>query len=196
MTALSFRQTLCVVAIANFSYFVFESGMALRIDSVALFADSVDFLEDTAVNVLILVGLGWTAARRALLGRGLAVLLLAPGIATLWAVVDQLANPVVPVASILGSVGLGALIVNTVCAYLLVRHRRESGSLSRAAFLSARNDAIGNLAIIGSAIATAFTVSHWPDLIVGLGIFVMNLDASIEVWRAAHAPLPENRDKA
>jgi Co/Zn/Cd efflux system component len=193
---LSFRNTLLTVAIANFVYFLFESGMALSIDSVSLFADSIDFLEDTAVNVLILVGLGWTAARRALLGRGLALLLLAPGLATLWAVAGKLADPLVPSAGILGTVGLGALLVNTVCALLLASHRREAGSLSKAAFLSARNDAIANVAIIASAFATAFSTSHWPDLIVGLGIFAMNLDASVEVWRAAHATVPVNREKA
>ena len=29
------------------------------------------------------------------------------------------------------------------------------------------------------------TVSPWPDLIVGLGIFMMNLDAAREVYTAA-----------
>ena len=34
---------------------------------------------------------------------------------------------------------------------------------------------------------TALTPSLWPDLIVGLGIFVMNLDAAREVYTAARA---------
>jgi hypothetical protein len=29
------------------------------------------------------------------------------------------------------------------------------------------------------------SASRWPDLIVGLGIFVMNLDAAREVYRSA-----------
>lgn len=192
---LSFKRTLQTVALANFVYFLFESAMALSIDSVALFADSIDFLEDTAVNVLILVGLGWSVMRRAALGRGLALLLLVPGIATLWAVASKLTDPGVPDAGMLGAVGFGALAINTSCAYLLASHRSESGSLSRAAFLSARNDAIANVAIMASALATAISVSHWPDLIVGLAIFAMNLDASVEVWRAAHEPLPEKPEK-
>lgn len=32
---------------------------------------------------------------------------------------------------------------------------------------------------------TALTVSPWPDLFVGVGIFVMNLDAAREVYEAA-----------
>ena len=43
---------------------------------------------------------------------------------------------------------LGALVINLTCAVLLVRHRHHSGSLTKAAWLSARNDAVANLAII------------------------------------------------
>ena len=189
---LDFRRTLLLVASANFAYFLFETAMALRIDSVSLLADSIDFLEDAALNVLVLLGLGWPARKRARLGKGLAALLLVPGLATLYAVLAKFNHPVVPAAALLGSVGVGALIINTSCAYLLVRHRKVAGSLSRAAFLSARNDAIANLGIIAAAVATVFTRSHWPDLIVGVGIFAMNLDAAVEVWRAAHAPIAGN----
>ena len=56
------------------------SLLALAISSVSLFADGVDFLEDTSVNFLILVALGWSARRRAKVGMGLAAILLAPGL--------------------------------------------------------------------------------------------------------------------
>jgi Co/Zn/Cd efflux system component len=83
--------------------------------------------------------------------------------------------------------GAGALVVNLSCALLLARFRHHRGSLTKAAFLSARNDALGNVAIIGAGLITANTLSVWPDLIVGLGIVVMNADAAREVWRAARA---------
>jgi Co/Zn/Cd efflux system component len=66
-----------------------------------------------------------------------------------------------------------------------VRFRTQSGSLTRAAFLSARNDVLANIAIIAAGLVTAATVSLWPDLVVGLGIFLMNLDAAREVYTAA-----------
>ena len=82
--------------------------------------------------------------------------------------------------------GLGALAVNMTCAFMLVRYRHQGGSLTRAAFLSARNDAFANIAIIAAGLLTAFFWSTaWPDLIVGLGIGVMNADAAREVWIAA-----------
>ena len=52
------RPTVATVAALNLSYFGVEFAVALAIGSVALFADSVDFLEDASVNLLILIGLG------------------------------------------------------------------------------------------------------------------------------------------
>lgn len=81
---------------------------------------------------------------------------------------------------------LGALAINLTCAGLLARHRHGGGTLTRAAFLSVRNDAFANLAIIAAGLVTALAWrSAWPDLIVGLGIAAMNVDAAREVWSAA-----------
>lgn len=179
------RRAIGLVALLNFAYFWVEFGVALRIGSVSLFADSIDFLEDTAVNLLILVALGWSAYRRAWAGMALAAILLAPGIATLWMAWRQFTAPVTPDALSLTATGAGALCVNLACAILLVRFRKHSGSLTRAAFLSARNDALANVAIVVAGFATAATFSSWPDLVVGLGIFLMNLDAAREVFQAA-----------
>lgn len=69
---------------------------------------------------------------------------------------------------------------------MLARYRHHGGSLTRAAFLSARNDALANIAIIGAGLVTAFLWrSAWPDVIVGLAIAAMNADAAREVWHAA-----------
>ena len=77
------------------------------------------------------------------------------------------------------------MAVNLCCAFLLARFRSHGGSLSRAAFLSARNDAYANIAIIVAGLVTAATLSPWPDLVVGLSIFLINLDAAREVFVAA-----------
>jgi Co/Zn/Cd efflux system component len=174
------------VALINLAYFGVEFAVALAIGSVALFADSVDFLEDAAVNLLIRLALGWSARGRAALGACLGLLLLAPSAATLWTAGEKIAAPVPPEALPLALTGLGALAVNLSCALLLARWRAAAGSLTRAAFLSARNDALANLAIIVAGLLTVPTRSAWPDLAVGLGIFLLNLDAARQVWHAAH----------
>jgi Co/Zn/Cd efflux system component len=69
---------------------------------------------------------------------------------------------------------------------MLARHRAHGGSLTRAAFLSPRNDAFADIAIISAGLVTAFLwPSAWRDLIVELGIAAMNADAAREVWTAA-----------
>ena len=75
--------------------------------------------------------------------------------------------------------------MNITCALILAAFRKHTSSLTKAAYLSARNDAIANIAIIAAGIATAATMSVWPDVVVGLGIFVINLDAAREVFSAA-----------
>jgi Co/Zn/Cd efflux system component len=180
------RRVVRWVALLNLSYFGVEFAVALAIGSVSLFADSVDFLEDASVNVLILAALAWTPRNRARVGMLLAGILLMPGLATLWTAWEKLTAPVPPEPLPLSLTGLGALVVNLSCALMLARYRHHSGSLTRAAFLSARNDAFANVAIIVAGLVTAFLWrSVWPDLIVGLGIAAMNADAAREVWEAA-----------
>src|SRR5690348_2244127 len=141
------RRVVGIVALLNLGYFGVEFAVALAIGSVSLFADSIDFLEDASVNLLILLALGWSLRARARVGMGLAVLLLVPGIATLWTAWHKFAAPFAPEAVPLSLTGAGALCVNLTCAFLLARYRHHSGSLSKAAFLSARNDAAANIAI-------------------------------------------------
>jgi Co/Zn/Cd efflux system component len=111
-----------------------------------------------------------------------------PAIAGLWTALVKIQAPVATAAFPLSLAGLGALAVNAVCALMLARHRAHGGSLAMAAFLSARNDVLANLAIIAAGIVTAVLWhSAWPDLIVGIGIAIMNADAARAVWRAARA---------
>lgn len=184
-SSLSLRQTVLVVAGMNLAYFGIEFAAALRAGSVSLLADSADFLEDAAVNSLIFFALAWTASRRAALGKVLAALLLVPALAFLWTLGAKLLDPAPPLAGTLTLVGLGALAVNLGAALLLARHRRAEGSLTRAAFLSARNDALANIGIIAAGLVTARYPSIWPDIVVGLVVAAMNLDAAKEVWEAA-----------
>ncbi|MGO7000155.1 cation transporter [Rhizobium leguminosarum] len=186
MHSSALRRAVTTVALANLGYFGVEFAVALSIGSVSLFADSVDFLEDASVNLLILMALGWSARSRARVGMALAAILLAPAIATIWTAWQKFTVPVAPEPFALSLTGLGALVVNLSCALLLARFRHDGGSLTKAAFLSARNDAVANIAIVGAGLITAFFWrSAWPDLIVGVGIAIINADAAREVWTAA-----------
>ena len=181
------RRAVTIVGLANLGWFGVEFAVARHIGSVALFADSIDFLEDAAINGLIVLALGWSAARRARVGMLLAAILLVPAVAAIWTAWHKLNVPVPPEPTLLSATGLGALVVNLGCAMLLARYRHSGGSLTRAAFLSARNDVAANVAIIAAGLATMWWLSPWPDLLVGAGIAAINATAAREVWEAARS---------
>ncbi len=70
------RKVVILAAGLNLSYFGVEFAVALAIDSVSLFADSIDFSEDASVNFLIAIALGWSATNRARVGLALTGILL------------------------------------------------------------------------------------------------------------------------
>jgi Co/Zn/Cd efflux system component len=113
------RRVVVGVALLNLAYFGVEFATARAIGSVSLFADSIDFLEDASVNLLILVALGWSALYRARLGMVLAGVLLVPGLATLWTAWEKFTQPVPPAFVPLSLAGLGALVINLTCATVL-----------------------------------------------------------------------------
>lgn len=182
---MTLRRTVLLVALLNLAYFGVEFAVAIAIGSVSLFADSVDFLEDASINLLIAAALSWSAVNRSRLGMALAGILLVPALATLWTAWQKFAVPVPPAPIPLSLTGAGALAVNLICALMLARFRSHAGSLTRAAFLSARNDAYANVAIVLAGFLTLVTLSAWPDLVVGLGIAVLNADAARDVLAAA-----------
>lgn len=183
---MSFRTTVRLVAALNLAYFGFEIVAAWRTGAVSLFADSADFLEDASVNLLIGMALAWSPRQRATLGRWLAAILCLPALGFLWALWTKWGHPVPPEPLTMSLTGAGAIFVNLGCALLLARHRAAHGSLARAAFLSARNDVLANVAILFAAAVTLVWVSVWPDIAVGLGIAAMNIDAARDVLDAAN----------
>lgn len=179
------RRVVLTVAFLNLGYFFVEFTVALTIGSVSLFADSVDFLEDALINMLIFAALPWTAGRRKTVGSVLAFVILIPAIATIWMAIAKAFDPYPPEPFALTITALGALLVNLTAALLLVRHRHHRGSLTKAAWLSARNDAFANIAIIAVGILTIWFATGWLDIIVGVGIGILNADAARAVWQAA-----------
>ncbi|MDE2419659.1 MAG: cation transporter [Gammaproteobacteria bacterium] len=179
------RKVILTVLLLNLAYFFIEFAVAQYIGSVSLFADSIDFLEDASINFLILIALGWSLKGRARVGQFLALVLFVPVSALLWTAWQKFHSPLAPEPWFLSITGMGALIINAFCALLLSKYRHHSGSLTRAAFLSARNDVMANIAIILAGVITLYWRSGWPDLIVGLAIACMNIDAAKEIWEAA-----------
>lgn len=182
---MTLRATVLLVAALNLTYFVIEFYLGHVLNSLSLISDSVDFLEDAFVNLLIAVALAWSAATRKYVSYFLAVLLVMPGLVFIYNAIMQLSRPETPEGSGMVLVGLGALVVNVFCALLIARHKNDEGGLFLAAFYASRNDAITNVLIIGSGIVTLFVPNIWPDLAVGTIILILNSGAARRVIKAS-----------
>nr|WP_225751356.1 cation transporter [Pseudoclavibacter sp. Marseille-Q3772] len=183
--SLDLRRTALLVAVLNLLWFFVQTAAAIVLGSVSLFADAVDHLEDTAINLLIVLALGFSLRRRARAGRVMAFILLLPAIAACVQAVRKFQHPEAPDPVFVALAALGALLINGVCAWLLHRFRTGKGSLSKAAWLAARNDVIVNILILAMAGITALQGTGVPDLILGIVILLLNLRAAWEVWEAA-----------
>ena len=179
------RRAVLIVALLNLAYFFVEFAGAVAIGSASLFADSADFLEDTAINLLVFFAVAWPAARRRTAGSVLAALILIPAVAAIVTVVTKIMNPVAPSPEGLTGIAVGALVVNVICAILLMQLRGEGSSLATGAWLAARNDALANLLIIAAGLLTFVWETAWFDIVVGAIIAVINLSAAKEVWEAS-----------
>lgn len=183
--AVALRRTALLVAGLNLGYFAVEATVAVAIRSVSLLADSVDFLEDTAVNLLIALALGWSLAARARVGRLLALVILVPAIAVVVQLVLKVGEPEAPAVLPLVLTAAGAAAVNLTAALLLARIRAEAGAMGRAAWLAARNDVIINVAVIAMALVTLAVGTGWPDIVLGALVIALNGRAALDVWRLA-----------
>jgi Co/Zn/Cd efflux system component len=125
----------------------------------------------------------------------LTVALSAGSVALLAASVDLLADTSVnllvwlalsrPAARRSVAAKVMALIILAPAALAAVRH--HGGSLSRAAFLSARNDVLVDLAMIVMAAVTAWTRSGRPDVVLGCFILAPAAHAAHEVREVSEA---------
>ena len=184
MLFLDIKKAIFCAIFLNLSYFMIEFYSAYQIGSASLFADSIDFLEDTAINALILFSVSWSLKNRLRLSLFLALLILIPGLTALWTVGQQFINKSYPDSFDLSLVGFGALIINLFCIKILLRFQNNQESLYRIAFLSAKTDILSNLAIITAGIFLYFFPSIWPDILVALCIVIINFDASFKIYKS------------
>ena len=183
-----YRRALWVVLVINAAMFVTEMTAGVWGKSVALQADALDFLGDSATYVMTLIVLGmsirWRAGAAAIKG-------LCMGGFGFWVMGVTLYHWIqgsLPNAAIMGGVGLLALTANILAAAILFRYR-EGDSNMRSVWLCSRNDAIANIAIIAAAGGVGASGAGWPDLAVGALIASLALASAFSVVRQARGEL-------
>ena len=184
------RRIVAWVAALNLIGFFGEFIVGCIIGSASLFADAADFLEDFLINALVLAALRWSAEGRRKASYGLAGLILIPALASFGMAIWKIINGAIPEPLALSGTALVAMVINLVCAVLLIQLRHGS-ALTRGAWLAARNDVAANILIIGAGLLMMVWASPWPDIVVGILIGAINLRAAAEVFEQARAEDPE-----
>ncbi len=182
------RGTLRAVLGINAVMFLVIIVAARYGNSTALLADSLDNLGDALTYGLSLyvVSRGTTAKARVALFKGGLIFLAACAVAA--QIVYRLFVPGIPVFEVMGTFSLIALVANSVCLYLLWRHRHEDVNMA-SVWECSRNDIASNLSVFVAAGAVWLTGSGWPDILVALGLVWLLLRSSIRVISSALAEL-------
>lgn len=169
-----------IVLAINVTMFIVELISGYMAGSMALMSDSLDMLGDAFVYAFSLYVLNRSSQWRntAALFKGL--IMLAFGMGVLVMAVEKILHPIVPFAQAMGIIGFVVLTANTVCLFLLTRHRHDDLNMS-SVWLCSRNDIIANISVLVAAVAVSYTHSIWPDIIVGLIIAVLFLSSAYRV---------------
>lgn len=175
-----YRKVLWAALLVNFLMFGVELAASMAAGSVALLADSADFLGDAAnygVSLFVL-GLAPLWRSRAAYGKGLVMGVFGVAVLAraLWGGIDG----AVPHAQTMGVVGMLAFAANGAVAAMLYAFRNGDANM-RSVWLCTRNDMIGNLAVLLAALGVFGTQAGWPDIAVAAIMAVLGLSSAREV---------------
>ena len=179
-----YAKVLWIALVLNLGMFALEVIGASSASSVALFADSIDFFSDSVNFALSLLALSLALVWRSRLAilKGLAMMIM--GVFVLWQGWQHFSSGLVPQPLTMGWIGLLALLVNALVAYLLYKYRTGDANM-RSVWLCSRNDAIGNVAVILAAAGVFGSSQAWPDLLVALVMAVLSIWSGISIVRLA-----------
>lgn len=182
------RGTLqAVLGINGVMFFVIVAA-ALYGQSTSLLADSLDNLGDALTYGLSLYAVSRGADTKAKVALFKGGLILLAALIVAAQIVYKLFVPSVPVFEVMGIFSLLGLAANSLCLYLLWRHRNEDVNMS-SVWECSRNDIASNLSVFVAAGAVWLTGSGWPDIAVALALVVLLLRSAIRILSTAIAQL-------
>jgi len=175
----------------NLAMFFIEAASGLLAESNALMADSLDMLGDATLYgfTLMVINMAAIWQVRAAILKGLVMVSFALGI--LVHCLFEFLNSAQPLAPVIGGVGFLALCVNLVCAWLLLKRRKDDLNM-RSIWLCSRNDALANAGVLAAGGGVFLTGEAWPDLVVGIAIAGVVFKSSISILQEAQQELREN----
>lgn len=179
------RKTLWAVLIINFAFFVIESVTGLISGSMSLIADSLDMFADAIVYGLALFAVGEAACRKKNVAKfaGFFQFLLAV-IGFIEVVRRFIGVEEIPNFQTMIVVSITALIANVTCLHLLLKNKSKEAHI-RASVIFSSNDVIINIGVIIAGILVYVFGSNYPDLIVGIIVFLLVIFGAYKILKLA-----------
>ncbi|WP_339744116.1 cation transporter [uncultured Maricaulis sp.] len=190
-----FKRALIAVIIINAGMFIVEMLAGAAAQSQALKADALDFFADAATYGLSLWVIGKPPRWRANAALAKAGSLFVMGAAILALAFYRAIFVAQPVAELMGGIALLALAANVISVLILMRWRDGDANV-RSVWLCSRNDAVGNIAVFISAGVVWITHSHWPDIIVAVGMAGLFLTSAFQILVQARSEIATTGAKA
>lgn len=189
------KNVLIIVLLINFVMFIVEFTYGLLSNSTALLSDSLDMLGDATVYAFSLYvinrSIRWKA--KAALLKGVIITLF--GFYVLGEAVHKAMSDILPVAHTMGVIGFIALVANSCCLLLLLKHKEDDINM-RSTWICSRNDIIANFGVLLAAGLVYLLESKWPDIIIGLltaGVFLKSAFSILTDSVATIKNNPENQ---
>ncbi len=182
------RGTLKIVLGVNTVMFLVIVMAAFYGNSTALLADSLDNLGDSLAYAFSLyaVSRGTIVKAKVALFKGVLIFLAACIVAA--QIIYKLFAPSIPAFEVMGAFSLLGLTANSLCLYLLWRHRHEDVNMS-SVWECSRNDIASNFSVFVAAGAVWLTGSGWPDILVAIGLVLLLLRSASRVISSAMVEL-------
>lgn len=182
------RGTLLIVLAINAVMFLVIVVAAFYGKSTALLADSLDNFGDALTYGLSLyaVSRGGAVKAKVALFKGGLIFLAAMVVA--GQLIYRLLVPSLPIFEVMGAFSLLGLAGNSLCLFLLWRHRHEDVNMS-SVWECSRNDIASNLSVFVAAAAVWLTDSGWPDMVVALSLVWLLLRSALRVISSAMTEL-------
>lgn len=182
------KSILIIVLLINALMFLIEFTFGYLSRSTALLADSLDMLGDAIVYAFSLYvinkSIKWKAVAAFLKG----IIITFFGVYVFAEAIYKISLDVVPVAETMGIVGFVALIANTICLLLLLKHKDDDINMN-STWVCSRNDIIANLGVLMAAALVGLLNNKWPDIIIGLVIATIFLKSAFSILKESYGEL-------
>lgn len=178
------RSTLWIVLALNLALAAGLAGAGVSADSSALAANALDNASDAVVYGISLFAIGRAPIWKQRAAHWAAALLLIFGLGVAADALRRFFTGSEPIGATMMAMAAIAAVVNLACLFLLRRLKSDDVNMEAAETFSFNDFASNGSVLIAGALVMWFNQS-WPDLLVGVGVALIAIKGSADIWRSA-----------